>query len=481
MELLTPAHGLILIGLYFLIMMGLTWRLAPRRGLGKEQFLVAGRSVGPWASAFSIAATWIWAPALFIAAQKAYTQGVAGLFWFTVPNVACLILFAYFARIIRRKMPRGYTLAGYMRERYSPRVQNLYLLQLVGLAVCSFAVQLLAGGKVVSVLTGLPFGTVTLLLAGTALSYSLLSGLRASVITDYAQMIFILAVLLLIVPWAVSNGGGWETVVAGLGGVSGRHGSVFDAEVFLTFGIAVTIGLISGPFGDQAFWQRAFATEESKVRTAFVRGALIFAVVPLGMSLLGFLAAGRGMSVTDAELVNLATVRELLPAWTVIPFVFMLLSGLISTLDSNLCAVASLSGHDLAGRRGEGGDDVRVIRFARAGMLLLALAALLIANAPGMKILYLFLFYGTLRASTLLPTILSLLTATVSERGVFWGIVLALSVGLPLFAIARLQGWDGLAIAGSVFTVSVSGLVAWVVSRWERAAPSAPVEQAVRS
>ncbi|MCI5119297.1 MAG: hypothetical protein D3913_15435, partial [Candidatus Electrothrix sp. LOE1_4_5] len=56
-------------------------------------------------------------------------------------------------------------------------------------------------------LTGLPFFPVTLLLMLIALSYSLFGGLRASVQTDLAQMILILVVILLMVPWVLLKSG----------------------------------------------------------------------------------------------------------------------------------------------------------------------------------------------------------------------------------------------------------------------------------
>ena len=462
--LLSTQQGIAILAVFAIIMFAMTAVLFGRFGHGKEQFLVAGRKLGQWETAFSVAATWIWAPALFVSSQKAYTQGLAGVFWFTVPNVACLIIFAYFAGVIRQKVPDGFTLSGYIRERYSERVQNLYLLQLIGLAVCSFAVQLLAGGLVFSFLTGWPFWTVTAVMAVIALAYSMVSGLKASVVTDYIQMLIILGVAGIAVPWAVHEGGGLQTVLAGLGGKSGAYGSIFNGEVAYSFGIAVTIGLLAGPFGDQSFWQRAFAADRQAVRAAFVKGALIFAIVPVTMSFLGFLAAGQGMEVADASLVNLEVVISMLPAWFVVPFTFMLISGLVSTLDSNLCSVAALAGHDVLNRSGGGLTDAQVVRFARGGMVVLALAALAIANIPGMKILYLFLFYGTLRASTLLPTVMSLLSDRIREEGIFWGIVVSIGVGLPLFAYAQLHGMVGLSVIGSLVTVLSSGVLTAFIS-----------------
>lgn len=451
----------------------LSWIFSRRSHGGKLRFLLADRSLGKWESAFSISASWIWAPALFIAAQKAYTQGLAGLFWFTVPNVMCLIIFAFFAENIRRRLPQGFTLSDYMRGRFSRRVQNLYMLELVGLAACSFAVQLLAGGKIIAALTGIPFFWVTVTLAAISLSYSLFSGLRASVVTDCAQMVWILLVGFTLVPWAIANAGGIEVVVEGLGGISGEFSSIFSGkslDVAVTFGIPVTIGLLAGPFGDQSFWQRAFATKKEHVKSAFIWGALIFAVVPLLMSLTGFVAAGNGWTLADAATTNLETVIRLLPAWTLIPFVYMLLSGLVSTQDSNLCSVASIVGHDMVNRRKKSdtaGDtgSAGVMKMSRLSMAILAAVTIAIANLPGIKILHLFLFYGTLRASTLLPTVMTLLSDNISEHGVYWGILAAILIGLPVFAYGNLTGSTQWVVTGSLFTVLSSGIVTFGTSR----------------
>ena len=70
--------------------------------------------------AFSVAAAWIWAPALFVSAETAYTQGWVGLFWFVIPNVSCLVLFSFFAAKLRDRFPSGFTLSGYMRNYNCP-------------------------------------------------------------------------------------------------------------------------------------------------------------------------------------------------------------------------------------------------------------------------------------------------------------------------------------------------------------------------
>ena len=59
----------------------------------KELFLVADREVGWIRGAFSIAVSWVWAPAIFVASLQTYTKGLAGGFWFIAPNIICFFIF----------------------------------------------------------------------------------------------------------------------------------------------------------------------------------------------------------------------------------------------------------------------------------------------------------------------------------------------------------------------------------------------------
>lgn len=70
-----------------------------------------------------------------------------------------------------------------------------------------------------------------------------------------------------------------------------------------------------------------------------------------------------------------------------------------------------------------------------------------------------FLFYGTLRASTFLPTVFSLLWRGLPERAVFYGILASIGFGLPVFAYGNFTGQTHWAVAGTLTTVSVSGII----------------------
>ena len=244
--------------------------------------------------------------------------------------------------------------------------------------------------------------------------------------------------------------------------------------VALSFGIPTTIGLLSGTFGDQMFWQRVFCVKVDKVKETMIAAAVIFAVVPISLSVFGFIASGAGIYMADTQLVNVGAVIAFCPKWFLYLFFVLILAGLISTVDSIICAVSSVAGHDVVTRLSLNekwheriqnntllfilfANEVHTARFA---MIAVTVAAILIANIPGLTILYLFLLYGTLRSSVMLPTVFAILGKRMTEKGLFYGILTSMVVGLPVFAYGNLVGNIPLIVAGSLFTILASGVIA---------------------
>ncbi len=257
-------------------------------------------------------------------------------------------------------------------------------------------------------------------------------------------------------PLAWQKTGGLANLLNGLAGFSGEYSALWDAnglQLFLAFGLPSAIGLLAAPFGDQCFWQRAFAIRADKLGRAFKLGSILFVLVPLSMGLLGFMAAGYGYAAQDRGLVNFELISGLLPGWAMLPFLFMVISGLLSTVDSNLCAAASLTS-----------DFNLNLRTAKGVMLLLLITAIAIANIPGLGVTDLFLLYGALRATTMLPTVLTLLGRPLKAGAVFVGIAAAMLVGIPLFVSGMLGGNVLLQTGGSLCVLLLSGLISLIAS-----------------
>jgi hypothetical protein len=99
-------------------------------------------------------------------------------------------------------------------------------------------------------------------------------------------------------------------------------------------------------------------------------------------------------------------------------------------------------------------------------MVILAILSLSIANIPGLKILHLFIIYGSWRASTMVPTYLMLLWDGVTleqrklnSRCVFASILLCLVLAWPVLATGSLTNNPHLTVIGSLSIVGLSLLV----------------------
>ena len=286
--LFSPGTGVGVLAVYGLFALAMTYWYSRGYNDNKTSFLVARRELNTFQGSLSVAAAWLWAPGLFISAQQAYVNGLVGLF-------------SYFAKKIRTNSPKGFTFSGYLRERFSGRVQSLFVVEMLLLATCAFAINLLAGSKTIEILTGINYTLATVLMAGVAILYSFRTGLKATVITEIIKILVVWTGVIILVPWVISAAGGWSTVVAGLGGKTGLGGSIFGTSfawgIFTGFGAAAFLGHLGGPWGDNSFYQRAFSIKKDSIIPSYVIASFVFIVIPICMGLLGFVAAGSGLEI----------------------------------------------------------------------------------------------------------------------------------------------------------------------------------------
>jgi urea-proton symporter len=510
MKFLSPTTGyLLLLGFaVFMVLITLFWAPAkPRRT--REFFLAADRGLRWWVMGPSIAATWIWAGALFVSTQMSYEKGLAGIFWFTFPNVIALAVYAFLGPKIRKRFRNGFTLPQFVRDRLgSNAVHKIFLVPFFLGQLSAVLFNVAAGGVMVSTLTGIPIAVVMPIIALIALSYTLISGLQASVITDVIQIGLILLAAVVIVPMTVGSAGGLAAIAGGLGGKSGEFANIFDPSVAFSFGIVTSIGLISQTISDQMFWQRVFAVHEKDIAKAFLFGAFLFALVPLSFSMLGFMAANPGLSVnlpagSDASLIGVLTVNAFQPVSMLVLFVVAMLAGLCSTVDSALSATSSLwstdvvrhspeqwrildkrgRGEDLAAEETAvlGGMDANIVRQSRLSMVVLTVAGLALAFAvqfiAGFGIKQIFVVGLAIPAAISMPIVLTLYWERLSARGVFWGVLVAVVVGIPLAVYATSVNDPVLIVAAPVAMLAISTGTCVVLPR-ERTAGTTPAPAA---
>ena len=453
------SSGFLVLMIYGLVAFGLTFWYSRGYGEDKTSFLVARRELNTVQGSFSIAAAWLWAPGLFISAQQAYVNGLAGLFWFCLGNFLTLGAFAYFAKLLREREPDGFTFSGYLKHKFSGRVQSVFVVEMMLLATCAFAINLLAGSKTVEALTGMDEGLVRVLMVAVAILYSFRAGLKATVVTEMMKIVIVWTGVIILVPWVISSAGGFDVVIKGLDGINNPTWM----SVFLGFGAAAFLGHMGGPWGDNSFYQRAFSIKKGSIMPSFIIASFVFIVIPIMMGLLGFVAAGTGMKIDNVGVTNAMVIAEFLPAGASLFFMFMVFAGLVAILDSQFSSVANMTGHDVYNEFKKGND----VYWARGGMVALAIVGLLVSHIPGIQILHLFLFFAVLRASVWLPSMISFLKPEwITEKGMFWGILIGATVGEILFVAGKL-GYADTAFLGTMIAVFGTPLLVLGISKNE--------------
>jgi Na+/proline symporter len=499
MHALTPPSAYILIAIFGLSMIALTYfgSRSERWTDTGAGFLVAWRDIPWYLAAPSIAASWIWAPALFVSVQKSYELGLPGILWFTVPNILALVIYAFLAPKIRSLIPGGYTLPDWIRYRLgSDTVHRVYLLPYLWYQIMAVCVQIFVGGLLLNYVTGASLNVLMILLLVVCLSYSLMSGLRASVLTDFVQ-VTLMVVGVLIVPTWVAYSVGWSTVVEGFGGLAGNT-NIFDPKVAFSFGIVTSIGLLAGSISDQQYWQRAFAVRRSDLVRSYIVGGLLFGIVPILLSILGFAAANPAVGIAMPDtgglpMIGIEVVSQILPAWVTVFFVVMLLSGLMSTLDSAMCAASSLYAIDVANlstaerqviakeRAGAtlSSDEVTVkseldrntVSRGRTGMYLVSALGLILAFIVQhlFSLDRLWWVFNGVATCFAVPTVLSLYYSRLSAKGVIVGIC-GSSLGMVAFVYGNWVQNDTVTVFSALFIVGINLLCCLLIrsdAPWE--------------
>ncbi len=431
----------------------------------RKSYFIANKEVGWVRGGFTITATWTWAIALLVPSQKAYEQGFAGAFWYLIPSVLTLFIYYWFLAKVDEKFLDNYTLPELMGKKWGKKVHKQYALILAVLQIMSYAINIIAGTKLICVLLDINYTICTMILGFIVLLYTMHGGFKSSVNTDVVQTLVlclgsIVIIMLLCVNFNHQDQSIIKAIIDGTTGYEGKSfNSLFSEEgkmVFLSYGLTSVLGLITGPFGDQMYWQRAFSIERKKRNKAFILAAVLFTIIPVAMILIGFLAAsqvkGNVLQINDAANVAIEYIAYYLPTFSKYFFVIMIGAAITSTMDSCLCAFSSVIVNDFFHKESE---ETKVRKISYKSMFGLVVASILIANIPGIQTLYLFMFYTVIRMCTFYPTVITCLEKDkgVDTNAIFNGILCSLLIATPLYAYAYYIGNDILIFTGTLLSI----------------------------
>src|SRR5699024_357522 len=113
--------------------------------------------------------------------------------------------------------------------------------------------------------TPLNFGTGIVVVAAGVLLYTLWSGFRASVLTDFGQVMAMLGAAAIIIPVVFFAAGGPGMFEAGVaaGNVTPEQQSFFSSDAFMNQGAPYIAAVLAYAIGNQTIAQRLFAVREA--------------------------------------------------------------------------------------------------------------------------------------------------------------------------------------------------------------------------
>jgi Na+/proline symporter len=316
-----------------------------RRVRTEDDYLLAGRRLGPTLATFSIFATWFGAETCIGAAGAVYEGGLAATradpFGYTIVIV---LLAAFLAVPLWRAHIT--TLGDLFRRRYSAGVEQFAVLLMVPTSILWAGAQIRAFGQVIaSSSDGLSASTGVALAAGTVLVYTVFGGLLADAWTDVVQGA-VLTVGLLVVTVLVVNGlGGWTMAVSQIEPTRWAWRTPGETSLAVANRWAIPI---LGSITAQELISRIVACRSPEVarRSAWMASAGYLAVGSLPIAL-ALMATGMPLQLDDAEHVLPALAAVHLSQAGYVLFIGALVSAILSTVDSCLLVAGSLVSHNL--------------------------------------------------------------------------------------------------------------------------------------
>ena len=437
---------------------GLTFLVSLRVGRKEENvdgYMVSNNSIGFGMAAASMTATWIWAASFYAAASSGYKFGISGAlhygFW-----GALMIFFIYpFGRRFRQLAPKAHTLAEIMYARHGRSSQMILAGSNIVGSLISLMVNFTAAGALVEVLSPLSFIHGVFIAGLGVLSYTIWSGFRSSVTTDFGQVIAMIFAAVVIIPIIFFQLGGPEIFDSGMAKLTLEQASFYSETAILEQGAPYFVAVLAYAIGNQTIAQRLFAVREDLMKPTFITATIGYASIVIGLGMLGFLALLAGVVPQDGDLNNLIPqmASTYLPPFVVGLFFIMVIGSLSSTADSDLSALSALIMTDVYGKYlAKGKVNPKTMLFV--GRLTMVVATMLAVMFASMKldILTMLIFVGALWGAIVFPVIASLYWGRITNVG-FTSAAIA---GFSMFLLARFEFFELTGLVAYFFELSAS-------------------------
>ena len=437
----------LVLGLYFAIMLGAGyWGL--RRAGSTEDYLVAGRRLGPALYIGTLSAVVLGGASTIGSVSLGYEFGMIGL-----GIIALGILLS--TRLSRLGV---YTVSEMLGIRYGASSRLISAIIVATYALMIAVTSTIAVGSVFDVVLGLPPTLAILIAGGVVVAYSALGGMWSITLTDFLQFcVMTVGIFLILLPLSIARAGGFSGMAGEL------PGSYFDlfsigGQTIFTYFLLFFFGLMIG----QDIWQRVFTARSPTVaRWGGLVAGLYCLLYGLAGALIGTAARVLIPNLPNSDIAFARVAAEVLPAGILGLVLAAALAAIMSTASAGLLASSTILANDVyAGffRRGsEGHAGAEEYNASRLATLLVGVVVLVIAVIVSDVVGALTVAYDLLVGALFVPIIGALFW----RRATGTGALASMLVGGVV--VVGLMAWQGLLANSPIYGGLLASLVTFVV------------------
>jgi solute:Na+ symporter, SSS family len=353
--------------------------LAARMVKNEKDFILAGRRLPLYISAAALFATWFGSETVLGASSVMAKEGLYGVAEDPFGASLCLFLLgAFFARPLYRM--NILTIGDFYRNRFGRFTEFIASICLVLSYLGWIAAQMVAMGIILNVVGGIDTKTGIIIGSLVVVGYTFLGGMWSVSITDFIQMILIIAGLAIAL-WQIMGKMPLQEVIDS---TPKEHFELYRGKNPLDFinYVAAWITIGFGSIPQQDVFQRVMSARSEKVavRASYLGGFmyLTIAFIPLVLALYA-MKLNPHLLELDSQLMIPALIMGNTAIWVQILFFGALLSAVMSSASGALLAPSAILSENLIGNFIFNGDKKakqNQLRISRISVLIIAVISI---------------------------------------------------------------------------------------------------------
>ena len=435
---------------YFAVIAGAgVWGL--RRARSADDFLVAGRRLGPVMYTGTLSAVVLGGASTIGGIGLGYEFGISGMWLVLMIGLGIVAL----GLLMSTRLSRlgVYTVSEALEQRYGITAKLTSAIVMAAYALMVAVTSTIAIGSVFDVVLGLDATVAIVIAGGIVVAYCAAGGMWSITLTDVIQFwVMTGGIFLALLPVTLSKAGGFSGLSDELPSSYFEFGAI-GTQTIVTYGLLYFFGMMIG----QDIWQRLFTARSSQVaRWGTIAAGGYCILYAVAGALIGTAAKVVLPNLASPDNAFASITTDVLPAGISGLVLAAALAAVMSTASATLLASSTLLANDVYGAFARGTYDR--LAASRIALVLVGIATLVTSVIVSDVVGALTVAYDLLTGALFVPIIGALFWRRATATGAVSAIVIGSVVVIVLMATQGLYSNDpiiyGMAISLVVFVVA---------------------------